>query len=329
MRKKSGKLTVITIAWTLFFCGCSGQEQDPIVAIDRSTGEEIELTGEIREALRQTSEQQSVGLTDASVRVHRAYNYDNSDGRFEVDLENEWKIIAMDAGFTNFNSGFDLDDIDIIDAATDLNYGSDPHIEGIVGDGVLADIDDPEVWLTENYVRVLLVYIVPKTCQKVRLGYWGDVLTAEPVDLDGFGPQVPKSSIESCLLYSGTEVRPGVSRFFCLVTGRDWYRSRFPKYSSLLSNEGHAAFLARAVELGESLDPIEGAMESRPPLIEERRFLIEFWESQDLKPLKLEDFVNTCELQAGSGDPPARALAALRMVELSGRAEIEMEDWQD
>jgi len=95
--------------------------------------------------------------------------------------------------FRNYNQGLDLDDVDIIDGQSNDNYGSDPHIANLTLDGKLAgDVDDSS-WPDDlGPLRVLLIYAFPKESKTIKLGYWGQELTAEPVPISGDGPSLPK-----------------------------------------------------------------------------------------------------------------------------------------
>lgn len=181
-------LTVILAAPAL---GCSEQAENtdkPASVITASDGEPV--PPEVADALESVSREQSQGLKDAHVTVHRVYEY---KGYTWIEPIETAKLIAVDVEFRNYNQGLDLDDVDVIDGQSDENYGSDPHIANLTLDGELAADTDDSSWPDDlGPLRVLLIYALPKKSKTVKLGYWGQELTSKPVPIAGGGPTLPK-----------------------------------------------------------------------------------------------------------------------------------------
>ncbi len=180
-------LAVILVAIAV---GCSEQPASTDIAashIITSNGEPV--PPDVVKALESVSREQSLGLKDAKVTVHRAYEY--SGYTWIVPIKTA-KLIAVDVEFSTYNQGLDLDDVDIIDGQSNNNYGSDPHIAHLTGSGNLAtDVDDSSWPDNLGPLRVLLIYTLPKESKTIKLGYWGQELTANPVPITGDGPLLP------------------------------------------------------------------------------------------------------------------------------------------
>ncbi len=275
----------VLIAALLVFSGCDRHEDQAVDVYDRDSGARVDVPENVTNALRENANLQSQGLKSATIDVHKAYIYNDQNGYFdEANLGKEFQIIAVDVTFKNYAPGFDLDDIDLIDADTDDNFGSDPHLEGIVGDGALADIDDPDVWKTPKTVRVLLAYGPPKTTSRIKLSYWGDVITPNAIDLTGTGPQIAKSSIVSSVCWKEGPADDNYDRYLVVLTVQNWYRSKLPEYANLKCNSGINGDLDRFIEIDDDGKPIPRILKGRPYLLTKRRFLLDFWVPKDKIP---------------------------------------------
>ncbi|MCA9027403.1 MAG: hypothetical protein KDA86_19490 [Planctomycetaceae bacterium] len=181
-------LIVILVASTV---GCSDQStrtDNAVSEIITSDGEPV--PPEVAKAMESVSREQSQGLNDAKVTVHRAYEYSGYTWLEPIEIA---KLIAVDVEFRDYNQGLDLDDVDIIDGDSNENYGSDPHIASLTLDGTLSpDVDDSS-WPDDlGPLRVLLIYAFPKDSKTIKLGYWGQELTPKPIPISGDGPVLPK-----------------------------------------------------------------------------------------------------------------------------------------
>ncbi|MBL8942498.1 MAG: hypothetical protein JNK45_05095, partial [Myxococcales bacterium] len=88
-------------------------------------------------------------------------------------LESNAKLVAIDFELDVPGNGFDLDDIDIVDADTHENLGSSPMLQRLDARGEPVDFDDPDVVADNHHFRLLGVWTVPRATRRVELGYWG------------------------------------------------------------------------------------------------------------------------------------------------------------
>ncbi len=136
-------------------------------------GGDAPRTVDIEKDIAETARLQSKGLAKARTALHSAYLY---NGPAYFDPMPGVKKIAVDVTFSRFTDEFDLDDVDIEDADTEENFGSNPHIEFLSSAGKIV----PESSLPKgklSSLHVLLVYVVPPHTKRVRLSYWGAVIT--------------------------------------------------------------------------------------------------------------------------------------------------------
>ncbi len=145
---------------------------------------------EVMQALEDVAREQSQGLADASITVHRAYDYAGPSWLEPIEGA---KLIAVDVEFTGYADGFDLDDVDLIHGNTAETYGSDPDMGLLDAEGqMVANQNDDDVWPRRpRPLRVLLVYAAPTSLKSLKLGYWGETITPEAVVLQGTGPSLP------------------------------------------------------------------------------------------------------------------------------------------
>ena len=140
----------------------------------------------VDEAIDWVGERQRRALKDATVVVHRAYEY-HGESWYEVPATH--KVIAVDVEIADYFPGIDLDDFDILNGSSHENYGSDPQILGLTEDYTQA-VERESNLLPEDLspLRRLLLYAVPRDWKSIKLGYWKLVLTAEPTALADSGP---------------------------------------------------------------------------------------------------------------------------------------------
>ncbi len=171
--------------------GCSEHPStNDVRTLNAITSDGKPVPPEIAQALEGVSREQSQGLSSAKVIVHRAYEY---DGYTWLEPTETAKVIAVDVEFRDYNQGLDLDDVDIIEAQSNENYGSDPQIANLTLDGKLAANADDSSWPEDlGPLRVLLIYAIPKESTAIKLGYWGKELTPRPTPISGNGPSLPK-----------------------------------------------------------------------------------------------------------------------------------------
>src|ERR1700677_249615 len=95
-----------------------------------------EVTSEDAKGSHDVSLVHSQGLKGATCLVFEAYNYPE---KTEIDPVDGAKLVGVRVEFRNWKKGFDLDDVDVIDAADNQNYGNDPLIQFLTDDGQFID----------------------------------------------------------------------------------------------------------------------------------------------------------------------------------------------
>lgn len=163
----------LTIVVTAIAAGCADQP-----AGNRSAdppeftahGDEPPASDVVK-AIENVTHEQSQGAANVVVIVHRVYEY---GGFTRIEPIEGAKVVAVDVEFRNYGRDFDLDDVDIIDGKSDINYGSFPQIVELTSDGELAaESADPSGQDDPGPLRVLLIYAIPQGSMSVRLTYWG------------------------------------------------------------------------------------------------------------------------------------------------------------
>ncbi len=178
MRRYAPWLVVVSLAWGIYYLR------------ENKSFNRAKQSREVEDLLHSVMNPESEGLNNAETIVHRVYEY---SGHTWVEPTEETKLIAVDVELRKYRLGLDLDDIEIIDGETNESYGSWPDIARLKPDGSLANNPD-EAMLPEGLgpIRVLLIYQFPKASNTIKLGYWGQVLTRNPIQIAGEGLQIPK-----------------------------------------------------------------------------------------------------------------------------------------
>jgi hypothetical protein len=169
---------------------CKGRVPDPgdgELKVRQVTPEQ--LPPGVREAVEDTARRQSVAANDAAATIRRAYPY---EGYSWFEPAADAKLVAVDVEFVGYTADFDLDDIDLIDGVTGEDYGSDPQVALLTPEGRLAKDEAREWPPAPKPLRLLLIYAAPRSLQSVRLGYWGQDLTARAFPIAGEGPSLPQ-----------------------------------------------------------------------------------------------------------------------------------------
>ena len=118
--------------------------------------------------------------------LHKAYAY---QGYSYHDPEAGAKLVGVDVEFGDYGDGLALDDIELLDGASNEGIGGFPHIELMSPDGqVLQDAADADWPGAGGPLRVLLIFSVPEATNSVKLAYGGGLLTAEPTLIGSDGP---------------------------------------------------------------------------------------------------------------------------------------------
>ncbi len=160
------------------------------------TGEEQKIV--VDQLMKARAQQQAQGLGSGGVKVNGAWNYNGySYLSPDPNAAIEARLVAVDITVTGHTQHFDIDDIEIVDGANLMSYGSDPHATSLTLEGkIMPEGQWPETSPKAN--RWLLIYAYPKQSPAFHLYYWGKALTNEPVSFGGGGlalPYPPKEEV--------------------------------------------------------------------------------------------------------------------------------------
>jgi hypothetical protein len=176
---------------SLALSGCREEVGSKAPRLEQQAAQDS-VESQVNESLQATASSQAQSLKNAVVTVHRAYDY---RGYTWLEPAEGAKLIAVDVEFSRYDGSLDLDDVEIIDGSSGANYGSDPHIALLQGDGELSPNPDDASWPADmGQLRVLLIYAVPKEMTSIKLSYWGQDLTPEASMLSKDGPSLPLPS---------------------------------------------------------------------------------------------------------------------------------------
>jgi hypothetical protein len=168
-------------------------EHAPIVieaAKERSLTE-AEQNQVIDGVLQARAKQQAEGLGSGRVTVNGAWPYTGySTISPDPAAAIEARLVAVDVTISGHTPFFDLDDIEIVDGASLMSYGSDPHAEPLRADGTSLPIEEAAP-VAPAASRWLLIYAFPKATPRFQLYYWGKALTTEPVGFGEKGVSLP------------------------------------------------------------------------------------------------------------------------------------------
>ncbi|MEM1442441.1 MAG: hypothetical protein AAGF67_08865 [Verrucomicrobiota bacterium] len=145
----------------------------------------------VDQLLKARAKQQAEGLGSGGVRVNGAWDYrgysylsPNPDAAIEA------RLVAVDITISGHTEHFDLDDVEIVDGASLMSYGSDPHATALTLDGEILPADKwPDA--PPKASRWLLIYAYPKQSPAFHLYYWGRALTTAPVPFKKEGLELP------------------------------------------------------------------------------------------------------------------------------------------
>jgi len=167
---------------------------DAPIVIEAAKGRpltEAEQNQVIDGVMQARAKQQAEGLGAGRVTVNGAWPYTGySTISPDPSAAIEARLVAVDVTISGHTPFFDIDDIEIVDGASLMSYGSDPHAEPLRLDGTLLPMDEP-VPVAPLASRWLLIYAFPKATPRFQLYYWGKALTPEPVGFGKTGISLP------------------------------------------------------------------------------------------------------------------------------------------
>lgn len=234
--------------------GARATKHEVVSAHDYLTGKPIPLDAIPEEILGEAARigaEQARGFDGGTIRVHRVWNY---RGASYIKPFEDAKLVAIEMTIeVPRDNHLDLDDLDIIDAATGDNYGSDPQLQRVTADGAQADWDDA-VFGPESRYRFIAVWAVPKTTQAVKIGYWGQTIT-DALPIGDSGPALVEVT-ENVIAY-GTAGRTGAGLTRHLI-GVECFCARnasAPSYT-IFDAAKKAWFAVRTVEVDQAFQPL-------------------------------------------------------------------------
>ncbi|MEM7698303.1 MAG: hypothetical protein AAF236_07870 [Verrucomicrobiota bacterium] len=146
----------------------------------------------MQKIMQQQAQAQAAGLGGGGVEINGAWAYSGySYLAPNPEAAIKARLVAVDVTISGHRPSFDLDDIEIIDGASQMSFGSDPHI-------TLLDLDSGEPAPVGTALPVpplasrwLLIYAFPEATPTFQLVYWGQVLNSEPHDFASGGLELP------------------------------------------------------------------------------------------------------------------------------------------
>ncbi|MDF1861539.1 MAG: hypothetical protein P1U87_15080 [Verrucomicrobiales bacterium] len=141
--------------------------------------------------MRAKAQEQAEGLGGGRVKVngaweYKGYSYLSPDPNAAIEV----RLVAVDITVSGHTEFFDIDDIEIVDGASLMSYGSDPHATPLALDGGLLKEGDT-ILAPPKENRWLLIYGYPKKSPTYRLYYWGRELTPEALEFKESGIELP------------------------------------------------------------------------------------------------------------------------------------------
>lgn len=164
----------------------SGCEAPPLPA--QTANDSGTPPSEVVEAVKSELATELPVMEGITTTLHKAYAY---QGYSYHDPEAGAKLVGVDVEFGDYGDGLDLDDVELLDGASNEGIGGFPHIELMSQDGqVLQGAADTEWPGAGGPLRVLLIFSVPEATNSVKLAYGGGLLTVEPTSIGNDGPSL-------------------------------------------------------------------------------------------------------------------------------------------
>jgi hypothetical protein len=305
------------LMWSVIavIAGCSKTKEEPargkIVEVrDRLTNELMPLDAVPREILEESarvSELQARGFAGGRLSVHKVWAY---RGPSTITPLEDAKRVAIEMTLEiPKGNHFDLDDLDIIDAADGKNYGSDPQLQRVTARSEPAAWEDP-VFTDASPLRFVAVWAVPKETQVLQLGYWGETIT-ERLTLGTPGPTLPEYS-EAVVAYGTAGRKPSGEMRHLLVVECHCDRTARPPSVQIAAPGNKLGYPVRAVEVDDAMQPLATATER--PFYLKRSWVLEVWADPEAN--QLNDFGQRSPLPTRKLTPSKALLAALEAAPL-------------
>jgi len=157
----------------------------------------VEENQEVMEVLTNNSEQQSTTLKNSRVIATRAYwfglgftVYSEEGKGFNAYSEEGKRLVALYIEYWNHSDGLELDDIEVIDYDTGINYGHSQEVILYSQDAIALYPEGIPIRNESEWPRppepliVLLIYEFPENGSRIMLSYRGENILSNPVSIE-------------------------------------------------------------------------------------------------------------------------------------------------
>ena len=175
----------LTMFPIIFIISCDQEDAKPPAKVTKKQA--TAQSPEHAQLIAAMRKKQAGGLGTGSVTVNKAWTY---TGYSVLDAVQGARLVAVDTTVTGHTPAFDFDDIEIIDGANRISYGSDPHITLLSAEGK-AQPGVRQMPAAPDPVRVLLIYGFPEKTRSFTLYYWGKNLLQENHGIESSGWELP------------------------------------------------------------------------------------------------------------------------------------------
>lgn len=155
----------------------------PLVGCSERPGADADIPPGMRDALQEVAKQQSAAFTNGTCAIREAFHY---TGSLPFPKQGTSEFLALVVEVAGYGEHFDFDDIDLIDADTGENLGSDPGLWLLKPDGT-ADTGSTEWPAAPGPITVFLLYERERIPKRVKLGYWGAEIVKQSAQVSADG----------------------------------------------------------------------------------------------------------------------------------------------
>ena len=141
-----------------------------------------EIPPNVRDVI-EVARQQSAAFSNGTCTIRQAFRY---TGPLPFARRGANAFLGLIVDVSGYGPHFDFDDIDLIDADTSENLGSNPGLWPLKPDG-MAEVDFKELTATPGTAAVILLYERETIPKRIKLGYWGMEIVKEAVEVSAEG----------------------------------------------------------------------------------------------------------------------------------------------
>ncbi len=178
-------LTGLAACALLGACGDSSSTDSAPAPASKAVDPESAVVNAV---LEDAARKQAAGLGSGTVTVNGAWNY---TGHSNLSAKPEARLVAIDVTIKDHTIEFDYDDIEIVDAALKISYGSDPDLALLNLSSGRLEADPSNRAMAPGPDRLLLIYGFPKDSKGFDLYYWGKKLNHSAIVPAETGWEIP------------------------------------------------------------------------------------------------------------------------------------------